>query len=87
MKPEQIQKQLMEAMQRMADRLVQSGFARSHARFDTKNIGQIDWTADGIILQGHLKKVFEVPKVKPQDIPGVDIVALVHLLLLTKPMG
>ena len=86
MTPEQMQKEMQESMQRMADRLVQAGFARYHISHDALNVGQFDWTGDGLVLQGYMKKLFDIPKVRPQDIAGIDIVALTHLLLGSKPV-
>ncbi len=86
MTPEQMQKEAQAAMRRMADRLVESGFANGNLLDTNRGIGRIDWTASGIVLSDAMKKIFKVPKTRLHEIPGIEIIALTHLLLGTKPV-
>jgi hypothetical protein len=86
MTPEQMQKEVQAATQRMTDRLVELGFARFHLTDEKRNTGWIDWTGDGIALQNFMKQIFNVPKVRFNQIPAPEIIALTYLLLGTKPV-
>jgi hypothetical protein len=84
MTPEQMQKEAQAAMQRMTDRLVELGFARFHLADDNRNIGWIEWIGDGIALKSCMEQIFDVPRVRFNEIPPPEIYALSLFLLGTK---
>jgi hypothetical protein len=87
MTPEQMKKESEAAMQRMAERLVELGFAKSHLLDIKRGIGQFDWNESGIALADSMKKIFNVPQATMQDITPIEIITLTLLLLGSKPLG
>lgn len=82
----ELNKECENAMRRMADRLVELGFAKFHYT-DAKNPrGTVALTESGLSFQGYLKRFFDVPNVSPQEISGIDIFAVVQVLLILKPV-
>jgi hypothetical protein len=65
--------------------LVERRFARATQRNANGKIQAIELTRDGEILLKHLRKLFDVPKVKPTDLPSGRITNLIMVLLLNRP--
>jgi hypothetical protein len=83
--PEWFQKQIFDAMKRMGDRLVETGFARGFVTSTGAGRGALVLTDSGIALQASLQKVFDVPNCAPEKLTTVDFTALFMLLLIAKP--
>ena len=70
---------------RLAELLVERGFARVCMYEDTPKIASFDWTPAGVALQMHLRQLFDVPNVRPMDLTPEVISKLIMVIMLTKP--
>lgn len=70
---------------RLADLLVQRGFARAYVYDDTTKTALFQFTAAGHALQQHLWQLFDVPANDPMELKPRQVADLVMLLILSPP--
>lgn len=73
-------------MQRMGDRLVEVGLATQFFSDSKQGTGGFEWTPNGMAFRDALKKIFDVANVRPDKISGLDIIALVQVILSLEPI-
>ena len=65
------------------DRIVATGFDR--CIYDTSGVISIHWTAEGTMLEGLLKRLFDVPATAPNDVDSDEILLIIGILLFAAP--
>jgi hypothetical protein len=77
--------QMDKAIQKLGDRLVELKLAEKFIWDSTQKVSGFVWTNDGIRFCETVKRVFDVPKLSPRQIPPHELMALALLLLSEKP--
>jgi hypothetical protein len=72
---------------RLANILVERGFAKTVYYDSEKNVAVAVWTDDGIALQGLLRRLFDVPKVRMLDLTDREVANLIQVTLATTTRG
>jgi hypothetical protein len=73
--------QMLNAIQKIGDRLVETRFAERFILDRVNNFGRFIWTDDGIILRDFVQRIYGIPGIHPKEILPFEQIALIALLI------
>jgi hypothetical protein len=75
-----------ESAKRIAELLIEKGFATRHILDTTSGFGDITWTRKGRALHRYLRDLFDLPGTPLAELDPNKILAVISLILFTEPL-
>jgi hypothetical protein len=69
----------------VVETLIKRGYATPSSHDANGRVDAIDFTSDGNLLIGHLRRLFDIPKVRPTDLTPDQITSRITAVLLLSP--
>ena len=85
MTDEEIQRQIQAAFVKMGNKLVHAGLVEQFSMNDVPGDGGFTFTDRGLIFADAIYKLFGEFAANPHELDGIEVAALVQLILVSRP--